>query len=312
MSAAKKGDYAPLQTGDNDDADAEPAETGGLLAEDEDVTEEEKLARNAGPPPTRCEAVTGIYKLAYPMTISSVLDNVTRQITVMMVGHLGPTYLGAATLGTMTCNVTGYSLCFGGMSALDTLASQAFGAQNYRLVGVWAQRGALMLALMGIPISLLWWTATDDVLHLLGVGDDETISLAVQFTRWQILGFWPTLASRVLQGFLRAQRVVKPVMYCSSIGGLLTASVSWIWVQQFGFIGAPLAQAFGAWLNLGLLWGFCVWRGVHKKCWGGWTTEALRGWGHMAKLGMAGMASTMGAPCGAHSLARVDCLLCLY
>ena len=70
---------------------------------------------------------------------------------------------------------------------------QAFGAKNFPLVGVWAQRGALMLAIMGFPISLLWATATDDVLHLLGVGDDETIGLAVQFTRWQILAFWPTL-----------------------------------------------------------------------------------------------------------------------
>ena len=66
--------------------------------------------------------------------------------------HAGATYHGAATLGTMTVNVTGYSLCFGGMSALDTLASQAFGAQNFPLVGVWAQRGALMLAIMGTRV----------------------------------------------------------------------------------------------------------------------------------------------------------------
>ena len=110
-----------------------------------------------------------------------------------------------------------------------------------------AQRGALMLAILAVPITCVWCFATDDVLHALGVGDDETIALAVSFTRWSVFGFWPTLASRVLQGFLRAQRIVKPVMYCSSFAGLVTASISWLFVLQFGFIGAPLAQAFGAW-----------------------------------------------------------------
>ena len=84
-----------------------------------------------------------------------------------------------------------------------------------------------MLAILAVPITCVWCFATDDVLHALGVGDDETIALAVSFTRWSVFGFWPTLASRVLQGFLRAQRIVKPVMYCSSFAGLVTASISW-------------------------------------------------------------------------------------
>ena len=223
-----KGGYAALSASDGaDDASEMQSLTGGSEPGAQEDEEAARLQRNLPPAPTLPQAVKQVTGLAYPMAISSFLDGLTRQITVMMVGHLGPTQLGAATLGAMTCNVTGFSLCFGGMSSLDTLASQAFGAKNFRLVGTWAQRGALMLAILAVPITCVWCFATDDVLHALGVGDDETIALAVSFTRWSVFGFWPTLASRVLQGFLRAQRIVKPVMYCSSFAGLVTASISW-------------------------------------------------------------------------------------
>ena len=290
-----KGGYAALSASDEADGSSEMQSlTGGSEPGAQEDEEAARLQRNLPPAPTLPQAVKQVSGLAYPMAISSFLDGLTRQITVMMVGHLGPTQLGAATLGAMTCNVTGFSLCFGGMSSLDTLASQAFGAKNFRLVGTWAQRGALMLSILAVPITCVWCFATDDVLHALGVGDDETIALAVSFTRWSVFGFWPTLASRVLQGFLRAQRIVKPVMYCSSFAGLVTASISWLFVLQFGFIGAPLAQAFGAWFNLLLTLWYVRHKGLHEKCWGGWDSDCLHGWGTMARLGSAGMMSTMG------------------
>ena len=46
------------------------------------------------------------------------------------------------------------------MSALDTLASQAFGAENFHLVGTWAQRGCVLLTIMCLPIGVLWVIGT--------------------------------------------------------------------------------------------------------------------------------------------------------
>ena len=70
-----------------------------------------------------------IFKLAYPMVLASMAEQLSKQTTSMLVGHLSPVYLGAATMGLMFVNVTGISLCYGGMSSLDTLCSQAFGAK---------------------------------------------------------------------------------------------------------------------------------------------------------------------------------------
>ena len=58
----------------------------------------------------------------------------------MFAGRMGAAELGAVTLGNMWCNISGYSIQLDGLTALDTLAAQSFGAQNYRLVGVHLQR----------------------------------------------------------------------------------------------------------------------------------------------------------------------------
>lgn len=66
-------------------------------------------------------------------------------------------------------------------------------------------------------------------------------------------------------------------------------------IEKWGFLGAPLAQALGAWLLLLLYVLYFGCTGLHKRCWEGWTAEALRDWGPLAKMGAAGTASMMGA-----------------
>ena len=95
----------------------------------------------------------------------------------MFVGHMGGSELGAVALGNMWCNVTGYSIQYGGLTALDTLASQAFGAKNMRLVGVNAQRALAIVGLLCIPITALWWFATGPVFELMDI-EAETTELA--------------------------------------------------------------------------------------------------------------------------------------
>jgi len=51
-------------------------------------------------------------------------------------------YLAAASLGNTFANVTGMSIMVGLSSALSTLASQAYGARDYRLVVVIVARSS--------------------------------------------------------------------------------------------------------------------------------------------------------------------------
>ena len=36
------------------------------------------------------------------------------------------------------------------------------------------------------------------------------------------------------------------------------------------------------------------WKGYHKKCWHGWSSESLKGWGPIIKLGSAGALQSFG------------------
>ena len=103
------------------------------------------------------------------------------------------------------------------------------------------------------------------------------------------------LTTTATQQFLQAQEVVRP--YTATMAALVlpTLAVYWLLIQrlQLGFPGALLAQVCNAWMMLGLWLAVVRWRGLHKKCWPGWSCEALRGWGDMLRLGSAGTVHMM-------------------
>ena len=56
----------------------------------------------------------------------------------MFIGHLNdPTVLAAAGIGNMVLNLFGMGLFYGLNSALETLVSQAYGAKNMALCGLY-------------------------------------------------------------------------------------------------------------------------------------------------------------------------------
>ena len=60
--------------------------------------------------------------------------------SVVSIGHLSTIALAAITLGSMTANVSGFSIIQGFTSALDTMLPSAWTSSQPQLVGLWAQR----------------------------------------------------------------------------------------------------------------------------------------------------------------------------
>ena len=149
--------------------------------------------------------------LAWPIMGAQILRSLTQQTTVIVVGHLGARELGACALATMFINITGLSIITGGMSALDTVAAQAFGAKSYALVGQWTQRCVLITTIFCLPIAALWTWGLGPVLTAIGI-DEPTAALSVRFTRISLLWMWPTFINRAVETWLRSQGIVKPVV----------------------------------------------------------------------------------------------------
>ncbi|TVT99749.1 hypothetical protein EJB05_54864, partial [Eragrostis curvula] len=107
--------------------------------------------------------------LAVPLVMGCLLQQIILTISIMFVEHLGELALASASLATSFANASGFflmriidptsiaSCCQTGMSlSLDTLCGKAFGAEQHRLVGVYKQRAMLVLALVSIPVAVVW------------------------------------------------------------------------------------------------------------------------------------------------------------
>jgi MATE family multidrug resistance protein len=192
-----------------------------------------------------------------------------------------------------TGNITGLSLVMGGMSGLNTLSSQSFGAGNYPQLGVLLQRTILMCLCLLVPIGVAWFTGTSLVLQLIGI-DQAQADMSARFAKVYFFVLPAMLTVQAIQTFFRAQRIVKPITKLSVVGAILNIPIVWACVSTWGFIGAPIAQVLAAWLLLALYALYFSWNGLHKTCWAGWTKEALTDWAPLAKLSAAGTASMMG------------------
>lgn len=187
--------------------------------------------------------------LSLPMIINALIQEAQYTSTMIFVGRLGQAkYLGAATLGNMLCNITGYSLAFGLCSALDTLIAQAYGAKAYSLVGLHAQRAAVIMSLFAIPVAVIWWETEWIIHNCLGI-DKEISYFAGQWARWILLGLWPTLMFSVLRKLLQGCGIVWPVIVASLAATVVNIASSYIMIYhlEWGFMGAALSVSVAQW-----------------------------------------------------------------
>jgi MATE family multidrug resistance protein len=67
--------------------------------------------------------------------------------------------LAAVSLSNLTGNLTAISLVVGVLSAIETLAPQAFGCHRFSEIGLLCQRGILLCLLIS-PLAVgLWWNS---------------------------------------------------------------------------------------------------------------------------------------------------------
>ena len=75
-------------------------------------------------------------KLTYPMILGEVFQNTLPMMDVAFVGQLGKDELGAAALATVWFNMIA-GVMTGFMTAIDTLLSNSFGANNHEQYSIW-------------------------------------------------------------------------------------------------------------------------------------------------------------------------------
>ena len=201
-----------------------------------------------------------LLEYSVPLVITFLLQYSLTVASVFSVGRLGSKELGAVSLSSMTANISGYAIVQGVSTCLDTLCAQAFGRKDYTTVGLYFVRCTYLLALLYIPIFILWVFCSKSILvFLVGESQKELAELAATYLQILALGLPGFILFENLKHFLQAQGIFHASTYvllvCAPLNALLNYLLVWNKHVGLGFIGAPLSVVISDWLMcFFLLW----------------------------------------------------------
>jgi MATE family multidrug resistance protein len=188
-----------------------------------------------------------MFELALPVVLAELGWVTMGIVDTLMVGRLGPEAIGAAGVGSSV--FMGFVIfAMGVLLGLDTLVSHAFGAGRIEDCHRWLVHGAVLGAVLSLPLTaLLWWVAAS--LDRWGL-DPVVLELTrgyLEVVTWSVL---PLLLYAAFRRYLQGMGVVRPVMLALVLANVVNVIVNWILI--FGHFGAPALGVRGAaWATVG-------------------------------------------------------------
>ncbi|CAH0037920.1 unnamed protein product [Clonostachys solani] len=247
-----------------------------------------------------------ICQQSFPLIITYLLQYSATLITTIAAGHLTSNDLGAASIGLTTMNIIGYALVEGMATALDTVCAQAYGSGQVTHVGLHVQRMLALMTLAIIPIGVFW--VFSPLILPLVIKQHELAVQAGIFLQVSLIGLPGYAFFEAGKRFMQAQGDFTSGTAVLVITTPINALLTWYFtmVLDLGLPGAALAQAIANNLRPLLLLGHIVFFAPWSlKCWGGWSRDALDGWGHLLSLSVAGTAVNL-AEWGAFEILMVS------
>ncbi|KAB2042196.1 hypothetical protein ERO13_D02G172801v2 [Gossypium hirsutum] len=188
--------------------------------------------------------------LAGPMVAVTLSQYLLQVISTMMVGHLGELALSSSAIAISLAGVTGFSFLLGMACALETLCGQAYGAQQYRKLGIHTYTAIFCLILVCIPLSVLWLYMGR---LLVFIGQDPYISQeAGKFILWLIPSLFAYATFQPLVRYFQTQSLITPMLICSCASLVVHIPLCWALVFKSGLesIGGAIAISISNWLNV--------------------------------------------------------------
>lgn len=207
-------------------------------------------------------------------------------ITQAFAGHLGDLDLAAISIATNVIFGFDFGLLLGMASALETLCGQAYGAKNYRMLGIYLQRSWIVLFICCIILLPIFLLATP-ILKLLGQPDDVA-ELSGVVSMYLIPLHFCLAFSFPLQRFLQSQLKNSVIAWVSLMAFVVHVVVSWLVVSKFqlGLIATTLTLNLSWWVIVLSLFGYTVCGGC-PLTWPGFSIEAFTGLWEFVKLSAA-------------------------
>ena len=201
------------------------------------------LAEADEPPPPRQpqgKAAWAILKVGWPMAVSQLAMVVQAFVTIWLLGANGKKLAMAGYgLANVLCNITGHCILWGIGAGIDTLASQAWGAKEYQVIGLVNQRALLILTfLVNVPVVGIWLNATP---ILLACRQDAAVAKQVQlFAQIRIPGLFCQGVVCCCSKTLQAMGKTQGLALVNVLGIVLSLGLAWLLIAQ----SSPVSHYF--------------------------------------------------------------------
>ncbi|PSS31607.1 Protein DETOXIFICATION like [Actinidia chinensis var. chinensis] len=227
-----------------------------------------------------------IWHIAGPAIFTRIAMFSLTVITQSFAGHLGD--LDLAAISIVTTVLIGITIGFllGMASALETLCGQAYGAAQYRMLGIYLQRSWVVLFICSILLLPLFVFATP-ILKLIGQSA-AVAELSGTVALWLIPMHLSFTFQLTLTRFLQCQLKTAVIAWVSGGALALHVFVSWFFVYKLrvGIVGTALTLDFSWWVSVLGLFGYVAFGGCPHS-WTGFSKEAFVGLWEFFKLSVA-------------------------
>ncbi|RCV21988.1 hypothetical protein SEVIR_4G151900v4 [Setaria viridis] len=247
-----------------------------------------QLKCRAVPLPAAGETVreaVALCRLAFPIALTALLLYSRTALSMFFLGSIGDLPLAAGSLAIAFANITGYSVLSGLSLGMDPLCSQAFGANQPRLLGLTLYRSILFLLCCSLPLSALWLNMSK-ILVFLGQ-DREITALAQEYVIFSLPDLLSFSIIHPLRVYLRSQGITRPLAAAAGAAVLFHVPANYVLVGCLG-LGAPGVAAAASASNFVLLAVLLAYVVVRRDAAllaaGPPTAEWLAGWGPLARL----------------------------
>ena len=206
------------------------------------------------------QTLPAMLRLAGPVILAELGWMFMGVVDTMMVGPLGPSVIGAVSVGHVFLDViaiTGIGLLLG----LDTLVSQSYGAGNKEDCDHSLWQG-LYLALAFSPFGLLSVYGAEPLLKSAGV-QPEVVRLAVPYAfslQWSLP---PLLLYAAFRRYLQGIARVRPVMFALVSANVINWLGNLLLIPDYGIEGSGWATVAARVYMAAVLGGIILWREPH-------------------------------------------------
>lgn len=222
--------------------------------------------------------------IAGPLIIGNLLSFCLLLTSTAFVGHVGELELSGASIASSFTVVTGFSVVLGMGFTLETLCGQAYGAGQYKKLGIYMQRAIFVLNLTAILVAFVW-ANIETILNALGQ-DPEIASIAGGYGVLLIPTIFASATSQPFVKFLQAQSLVAPILCIAMVTLVCHLPLCWFMVSKsgMGYQGAAVATSISYWVNAVLLGLYVSFSRTCVRCRASLSWEALHDLKNFFKL----------------------------